>query len=78
VATSTTKLKLVRESLGLSQDALAHRTRSVSVSTYVRVEQGKGAARYGTAMQILEAINVLLREAGKPEMTLEDLELRLY
>lgn len=77
VATPT-KLRQIRESLGISQDALARRTRSVSVSTYVRLERGAHAARYDTATQILDAINELLREREKPELELKDLELRLY
>jgi len=78
VATPTTKLRQIREGLGISQDALARRTRSVSVSTIVRLERGAHAARYDTAMQILDAINAVLEEQGKPKVTLEDLELRLF
>ncbi len=77
VATPT-KLKQIRESLGISQDALARRTRSISVSTVVRLERGAHAARYDTAMQILDAINAVLQEQGKSKIVLEDLELRLY
>jgi predicted transcriptional regulator len=77
VATPT-KLRQIRESLGVSQDVLVRRTRSIPVRTYTRIETGKSAARYDTAMQILDAINAILDEQGKPRMILEDLELRLY
>jgi transcriptional regulator with XRE-family HTH domain len=74
----STKLRQIRESLGVSQDALVRKCRSIPVRTYVRIEQGKSAARYDTAMQILDAINALLAEQGKPEMSLEALDLKLY
>lgn len=78
VPTQTTKLRQIRRSLGVSQDALVRRTRSIPVRTYARIETGKSAARYDTAMQILDAINAILEEQGKSKIELKDLELRLY
>jgi predicted transcriptional regulator len=73
-----TKLKQIREDLGVSQEVLVRRTKSVTLRTYSRIESGKSAARHDTATQIFEAVNEIRREAGKPEMNMEDLELRLY
>jgi len=78
VAISTTKLRQIRESLGVSQETLVRGAHDLQLRTYVRIEQGKSAARHNTATQILQAVNALLREAEKPEMKLEDLELRLF
>jgi predicted transcriptional regulator len=78
VATSITKLRQIRESLGVSQEVLVRHAEGLQLRTYVRIEQGKSAARNETATQILEAVNAILVEQGKPKMELKDLELRLY
>jgi DNA-binding transcriptional regulator YiaG len=72
-----TGLKRIREELGVSQEGLARRTRSVSTGTVRNAENGRRVT-YDTATQILEAINELLSEAGKPAVTLEQLDLSLY
>ena len=72
-----TPLKRIRLELGVSQEGLARRTRSVSTGTVKNAENGKRVT-YDTATQILEAINNLLTEAGKPTVTLDDLGLTLY
>ena len=72
-----TPLKQIRQDLGVSQEGLARRTRSVSTGTVKNAENGKRVT-YEKATQILEAINVLLTEAGKPKVTLDDLGLTLY
>ena len=72
-----TPLKQIRQDLGVSQEGLARRTRSVSTGTVKNAENGKRVT-YDTATQILEAINNLLTEAGKPTVTLDDLGLTLY
>ena len=64
-----TPLKRIRLDLGVSQEGLARRTRSVSTGTVKNAENGKRVT-YDTATQILEAINTLL--------TLDDLGLILY
>ncbi len=78
VANPTTKLRQIRESLGVTQEALVRRVEDLKLRTYVRIERGKGAALYGTAEQILTAVNLILEEQGKPKMEMKDLELRLY
>jgi len=72
-----TPLKQIRQDLGVSQEGLARRTRSVSTGTVKNAENSKRVT-YDTATQILEAINVLLTEAGKETVTLDDLGLTLY
>ncbi|MFL5587658.1 MAG: helix-turn-helix domain-containing protein [Ktedonobacteraceae bacterium] len=72
-----TPLKRIRLDLGVSQEGLARRTRSVSTGTVKNAENGKRVT-YDTATQILEAINTLLTEEGKTAVTLDDLGLILY
>ena len=72
-----TPLKRIRLDLGVSQEGLARRTRSVSTGTVKNAENGKRVT-YDTATQILEAINTLLTEEGKAAVTLDDLGLVLY
>lgn len=71
-----TRLKEIRESLGVTQEILARRTRKVSMRTVVNAENGK-AIKYSTAMDILSAINSLLAERDQQPLTLDDLELNL-
>jgi DNA-binding transcriptional regulator YiaG len=70
-------LRAIRESLGVSQEGLARRTRSLTTRTVANAERGKRVT-YDSATQILEAINELLAEAGKPPVTLDQLGLNLY
>ena len=72
-----TQLKQIRIDLGVSQEGVARRTRSVSTGTVKNAENGRRVT-HDTATQILEAINALLDEANKPQVTLEDLGLSLY
>jgi len=72
-----TKLRRIRENLGATQEGVTRRTRSLAVRTYVRAEDGERVT-YGTAMQILDAINELLAERGRPPVTVDDLGLTLY
>jgi DNA-binding XRE family transcriptional regulator len=73
-----TSLKQIREDLGATQEQVARRTQSVNLRTYIRAEQGKTSVRYDTAMQILEAVNGLLADAGRGPVTLDDLGLKLF
>lgn len=66
-----TCLKEIRESLGLSQEELARRTRTVPTRAIRRAEEGK-TIPYPMVKQILEALNVLLLEAGRPPITFQD------
>lgn len=77
VATPTTKLRQIRDSLGVTQEDLVQRVPGLRLRTYVRIERNESAAQYSTALRILEAINKVLEESGKPKVALEDLELRL-
>lgn len=72
-----TELKRIRLELGISQEGLARRTKSVSTGTVKRAENGQNVT-YTTATQIHEAVNTLLAEAGKTPVSLEDLGLALY
>ena len=71
------RLKEIRESLGVSQEGLARRTRSITTRTVRNAEDGNRVT-YDTATQIVEALNGLLTEAGKPQITLDNLGLTLY
>ncbi len=70
-----TRLSQIRKDLGVSQEAIARRTR-FTIGTYRRAEYGH-PVRYSTAMEILQAVNSLLKERGMPELSLEDLGLIL-
>ncbi len=72
-----TGLKQIREELGISQEGLARRTRSVSTGTVRNAENGRRVT-YDTATQILETMNELLSEVGRPPITLDQLGLNLY
>lgn len=72
-----TWLKQIRESLGVSQEGLARRTRSITTRTVRNAEDGNRVTN-DTAMQIVEALNVLLTEAGRSRVTLDELGLTLY
>jgi DNA-binding transcriptional regulator YiaG len=72
-----TGLRQIRTGLGISQEGIARRTRSVSTGTVKNAESGKRVT-FDTATQILEAINKLLEEAGREKITLDDLGLTLY
>jgi transcriptional regulator with XRE-family HTH domain len=72
-----TKLREIRESINATQEQIVRRTRSLSVRTYVRAEDGQRVT-YGTAKQILDAVNSLLVESGKPTIGIDDLGLNLY
>jgi DNA-binding transcriptional regulator YiaG len=74
---TTANLRAIRESLGVSQEGLARRTRHLTTRTAANAERGRRVT-YESATQILEAINELLAEAGKPPVTLDQLGLNLY
>ena len=57
--------------MGVSQETVARRT-SLTTGTYRRAEDGF-PVKYSTAQELLQAINGLLREQGKAEVSLEDL-----
>jgi hypothetical protein len=59
----------------VSQEKVARRT-SLTTGTYRRAEDGY-PVKYSTAQEILQAINSILREQGKAEVSLEDLSLKL-
>lgn len=73
---AATRLKQIRESLGLSQEGLARRTRGLSSRTIRNAETGQRVT-FDTARQILEAINDIHTEVGRPTVTLDDLGLNL-
>jgi predicted transcriptional regulator len=70
-----TPLRRIRNELGVSQESVARRT-SLTTGTYRRAEDGY-PVKYSTAQEILQAINSLLREQSRSEVSLEDLSLTL-
>lgn len=72
------KLKEIREGMGLTQEALVRRTKSLNLRTYSRAEAGKTTVKYQTAMEILAVINEIRAEAAIAPLKLEDLGLKLY
>ena len=74
---SATSLREIRSSLGLTQEDVVRRTKDVKLRTYVRAEGGE-RVRYSTASEILNVVNELLVEAGRPTVTLDDLGLALF
>ena len=75
MADTETPLRRIRDGLGVSQETVARRT-SLTTGTYGRAEDGF-PVKYSTAQELLQAINSLLREQGKAEVSLEDLGLTL-
>lgn len=75
MAGKETRLNYIRGQLGVSQETIARRTRLIT-ATYRRAENGL-PVRYSTAMEILQAINSLLKERGMAELSLDDLGLIL-
>jgi transcriptional regulator with XRE-family HTH domain len=75
MANTETPLRRIRDGLGVSQESVARRT-SLTTGTYRRAEDGF-PVKYSTAQELLQAINSLLREQGKAEVSLEDLGLTL-
>jgi transcriptional regulator with XRE-family HTH domain len=75
MADTETPLRRIRDGLGVSQETVARRT-SLTTGTYRRAEDGF-PVKYSTAQELLQAINSLLREQGKAEVSLEDLGLTL-
>lgn len=72
-----TKFRVLREQqLRVSREAVARRTRSLSLGTIRNVEAG-AAVRRTTAHELLAAVNSLLRDAHLPEVALDDLGLTL-
>jgi transcriptional regulator with XRE-family HTH domain len=68
-------LRRIREELGVSQETVARRT-SLTTGTYRRAEDGY-PVKYSTAQEILQAINSLLREHKRSEVSLDDLGLTM-
>lgn len=69
---SKVKLKRVRASLGLSQQALSTLS-GVSKPTIVEAEKGR-LMRLLTAYAILKALNSVRSQQGLPELTVDDIE----
>lgn len=71
---AATRLKQIRADLGITQEDVIRKSTSLTLRTYSRAEQGE-SVRYGTALQILEAINAALLDAGKAPLALNELGL---
>lgn len=77
MADTATGLRQIRQSLNISQELLARRTRSVGIGTVRNAEFGKRVT-HDTATQLFEAVNTLLVENGREPINFEDLGLNLY
>ncbi len=73
---ANTGLKALGEQMGATQEEIARRTK-ISFSAYRNAETGKRVT-YGTATEILTAINALRKEKEMEPVTMEDLTLKLY
>ena len=60
MADRETRLRRIREEMGLTQETVARRT-TLTLGTYRRAEDGY-PVKYSTAQEILQAINSFLRE----------------
>ncbi len=69
---SMVKLKRVRASLGLSQQALSDLS-GVSKPTIVEAEKGR-PIRLLTAYALLKALNSVRTQEGLPELTIDDFD----
>lgn len=78
MAAAPTKLRQIREGMGVTQEALARRTRSINLRTYIRAEKGESSVKYGTAKEILDAINEIRASEGVAPLALDDLGLTIY
>lgn len=65
----------LREALDITREDIVRRSR-VSVGTVRNAEKGCQVKRR-SAVQILHAVNSFLQEKQKPELTLDDLKLRI-
>jgi len=65
----------LREALDITREDIVRRC-DVSVGTVKNAERGQ-SLRKRSALQILGAINSFLQEKQKPELTLNDLELKI-
>jgi predicted transcriptional regulator len=72
------KLRQIRNALGVSRDDVLRRTRTITLSTIRNAEVGNNRIQRDKAKEILSAMNSLLEEAGKPLVTLDELGLTLY
>lgn len=74
---TTSKLKQLREELGASQEAVMRASESLSLSAYRNAENGKRVT-FGTATEILNALNAIRSEQDKPPLKMEDLQIQLF
>jgi hypothetical protein len=71
------KLRAFREdTLGVSRDDIVRHSKTLTLSTYRRAENGF-AVKYSTAVEIVEAFNNILATQKKPPITMVDLNINL-
>lgn len=70
-------LRRVREDIHATREDIVRRTRNVSIGTIRNAELGRRIT-HDKAEQILDAMNELLKEAGREPIALDDLGLKLY
>lgn len=66
----------LRESLNITQEDILRRC-DISLRTVRNAERGGQPLKKRSALQILSAINSYLREKQIPELTLDDLKLKI-
>jgi hypothetical protein len=71
------KLRAFREdTLGVSRDDIVRHSKTLTLSTYRRAENGF-AVKYSTAVEIVGAFNNILATQKKPPITMVDLNINL-
>ncbi len=68
-------LRELRESLDASREDIVKQT-GITVGTLRNAEKGHNVTRR-SAFQIVQAINLLLREKCQPEVTIDHLDLKI-
>ncbi len=71
------KLRAFREDiLGVSRDDIVRNSKTLTLSTYRRAENGL-AVKYSTAVEIVETFNNILADQKKPPISMADLDINL-
>ena len=68
-------LRELRESLDASREDIVKQT-GITIGTLRNAEKGRNVTRR-SAFQIVQSINLLLKEKSQPEVTIEHLDLKI-
>jgi transcriptional regulator with XRE-family HTH domain len=69
-------LSQLREALNITQEDIIRRC-DISLRTVRNAERGDQPLKRRSALQILGAVNSFLKDQEKPELTLDDLKLKI-